>query len=203
VGTYAFLIVEDDATLARSLSRLLRHMRRGCDVEVAGSLSEAKGLVFARPWDALFVDHLLPDGPGLDALAMLRAKGLPTPAMLLSGALDDAMINRACDLRALPMAKPIERERIERFLETLDTRAERILRVARTWQVRYELSDGELDVLALAANGVSRAQIAAVRARSERTIDAHVTQLLRKTRDATLHAAAARLLRETIDVHAN
>jgi DNA-binding NarL/FixJ family response regulator len=203
MGTYAFLIVEDDALLARSLSRMLRTMRRGCDVEVAGSLSEAKELLFSRPWDALFFDYFLPDGPGLDALAMLRARGLPTPAIVLSGALDDAIVNRACDLRALPMAKPMQRERIERFLETLDTRTERILRVARTWQVRYELSDDELDVLVLTANGLGRAQIAQVRARSERTIGTYVTHLLRKTRDATLQAAAGRLLRETVDVHGN
>jgi DNA-binding NarL/FixJ family response regulator len=200
-GTHAFLIVEDDAELARSLSRLLRARRRGCDVTTASSYGEAKELVFARIWDAIFLDYFLPGGPGLDVLALLRERGVFTPTALLSGALDDKIINRACDLRALPMAKPMESERIEKFLETIDSRAERIRRVGRRWQARYALTEGELDVLVLTAGGVSRVDLAVRRATGDRTIDSHVTHLLRKTRDPSLHAAVERLLRETIDAY--
>jgi two-component system OmpR family response regulator len=76
------LIIEDDRTTGRSLERGLnesgyecvwvRDGRRGLDEALTGQ------------FDAVVLDLLLPEQPGLDVLRELRAAGLRTPVILLT-----------------------------------------------------------------------------------------------------------------------
>src|SRR5262245_49081997 len=74
------LIIDDEETYARSLQRLLQ--RRGLEVDVASTAAE--GILWARrrPYTLVLLDHLLPDGSGLDLIGPLRLLR-PAPAVLM------------------------------------------------------------------------------------------------------------------------
>jgi DNA-binding NarL/FixJ family response regulator len=68
---------------------------------------------------------------------------------------------------------------------------------AQQWGERYDLTETEIAILRAAAEGSEREQLAFERGIATTTLKKHVHNLLRKTGDASLLAAAARLLRES------
>lgn len=78
----ALLVVEDDTELALLLERVL--MTEGHSVTVAGDGQRALHLALTASFDLLLVDRGLPAIEGLDLIARLRARGLRTPALVLS-----------------------------------------------------------------------------------------------------------------------
>jgi DNA-binding response OmpR family regulator len=69
--TQRLLLVDDDARLTAMVGDYLR--RNGYEVEVAGSLTEARQKLQQPGCDALVLDLMLPDGDGLDLTRSLRA----------------------------------------------------------------------------------------------------------------------------------
>src|SRR2546426_6858381 len=65
----SLLIVEDEPVLAQNLVKAFAG--QGFDVEVAGRIADAKRLVASRLPDVALLDLRLPDGSGLDLLAVL------------------------------------------------------------------------------------------------------------------------------------
>lgn len=63
------LIVDDDPDMLRLLGRMVRSMRRGCGVWLAGSGEEAIAILRSRRPDAVLLDLLM---PGVDGYAVLR-----------------------------------------------------------------------------------------------------------------------------------
>jgi two-component system, repressor protein LuxO len=105
------LIVEDTLPMAALYREFLRDESYG--VEVAGSLAEARERIEARAPDAIVIDVGLPDGSGIDLLKEIRAKGLPTEALVVtvSGSMKlavEAMREGAYDF----LVKPFDRERL-------------------------------------------------------------------------------------------
>lgn len=105
------LIVEDDRNTARALELMLRHANMnpyGTD-----SAADAADLATIYDYDLITLDINLPDGNGLDVLAGLRARGIKTPVLMLTG---DASIEtkiRAFSLGADDyMTKPFHREEL-------------------------------------------------------------------------------------------
>ncbi len=189
-----FLVVEDHRGVARAIERILT---RSGHTTVAGSIREAERAVKAhRVWTAFFIDLGLPDGSGLDLLANLRASHPKTPALVLTGRTDALAINATYDLDASFVAKPVHASRIEQFLRANASLTTRIEKAVAGWEAKYELSEAESDVLIMSAQGRRRDAIARARATSELTVKKHAANLLRKTDDASLAAAVARLLRE-------
>ncbi|HVU02634.1 MAG TPA: response regulator [Polyangiaceae bacterium] len=78
------LLVEDDATLARALARLLR--RRKADVFLAGSCEEARAAEGTFSLGVFDVD--LPDGDGLSLAAELQTRGVVRRIVFYSGTTD-------------------------------------------------------------------------------------------------------------------
>lgn len=76
------LLVEDDASLAQSLTQFLT--REGFSVSWAAHLGDAEMRLSEKP-DALILDWMLPDGQGVDWLARLRERKLGLPVILLTG----------------------------------------------------------------------------------------------------------------------
>ena len=76
------MIVEDDVEAARLNARLLR--RRGYEVLVANSASEAYALVKEHTPDLFILDIILPDGDGLSLCAEFRKKS-DAPILFLTG----------------------------------------------------------------------------------------------------------------------
>lgn len=76
--------------------------------------------------------------------------------------------------------------------------AARIQDVAHDWSAQYRLSPAELDILVAAAEGKSRKELLVMRNVAASTLKRQVFTLIRKTGDASLLHAVARLLRETL-----
>ncbi len=120
------LIVDDEETYARGLQRLLS--RRGIEADVA--MTAAEGLLKARrhPYILVLLDHMLPDGSGLDLIVPLR-QSRPAPAVLMMTAYGtienavEAMRRGASDYVPKSTALP---DVVERVVE-----AERVARASR------------------------------------------------------------------------
>jgi two-component system phosphate regulon response regulator PhoB len=78
------LIVENDADSARLMEFVLN--LQGYDVTTVGDLASASALVRTVPFGQIVLDISLPDGSGLDLLALVRRElKLTTPVTVVSG----------------------------------------------------------------------------------------------------------------------
>jgi FixJ family two-component response regulator len=99
-------IVEDDSAIRESLKLLLE--TRGYDVDAFADGAE----LFARGCngrcDCLILDVNLPGDDGFSVLAKLRAKGIDTPVIFVSGRASSRMRDKAQAAHALAFfAKPV------------------------------------------------------------------------------------------------
>lgn len=85
----AVLVVEDDRALSAMLASLLTE--EGYRVETAYDGQQALHRGLTGAYDALIVDRGLPVMDGVHLIALLRSKGIATPALILTarGAVDD------------------------------------------------------------------------------------------------------------------
>lgn len=82
MNSSAVLVVEDDATLARVITRNLT--ARGYDATVALTVAEAVRSMGQRFPDLLVLDIDLPDGSGWDVARELRSKSGEIPIVVIS-----------------------------------------------------------------------------------------------------------------------
>src|SRR5215468_5786088 len=134
------LIIEDDRDAADYLVKAFREV--GHVVEHAGDGEEGLALALDGRYDVLIVDRMLPKLDGLAVIGALRAKGVETPALILSalGQVDD----RVKGLRAggddyLP--KPYSFSELLARVEVLSRR------VGGREETHYRVGDLELDRL--------------------------------------------------------
>ena len=188
-----FLLVEDHDLLAQTLASAARCVG---EAAVASTVERGVELVLERDdWSGFVVDVMMPDGNGLDVLSLARERGQAAPALVLTAVHDAATINRAYELEGRYLVKPADPLGILAFFSGAARRptAEQL---AREWAARYALTEAEVAILAAAAGGSERDQLAFERGISTTTLKKHVHNLLRKTGDPSLLAAAARLLRD-------
>ena len=191
--TTRFLLVEDHEPLAKTLANAARCIGR---VDVATTVARGVALVGEHDdWTGFVIDVVLPDGNGLDVLDAARRRGFDAPALVLTGRHDAATINRAFELDGRYLVKPADPFRILTFFSEA-ARRPTLAQCARQWGERYDLTETEIAVLRSAAEGSPRERLAFERGIAETTLKKHVHNLLRKTGDASLLAAAARLLRD-------
>jgi len=83
------LIIEDDHDAADYLTKAFREVGHVADRAFDGE--EGLALALDTPYDVLIVDRMLPKLDGLNLIGQLRAKGVTTPALILSalGQVDD------------------------------------------------------------------------------------------------------------------
>jgi len=65
-GPFHVLVVDDEVLYARAIARALG--RQGLDCAVANSAAEAMARVKGGQWEAILLDHKLPDGDGIDMI---------------------------------------------------------------------------------------------------------------------------------------
>lgn len=82
------LIVEDDRSLRHILTWEFQDM--GYLVSASDCCTEALGLVQTLKFDFALLDYNLPDGVGLDLLAMIRRKNPKIPVILCSGRVSES-----------------------------------------------------------------------------------------------------------------
>lgn len=106
------LVVEDRESLRRMLVRALGG--EGYAVAAAADLAEAR-LQFSsgEPIDLVLTDLMLPDGSGLDVLALARARTPPPPVVVLTGFGSVAAAVAAMKLGAVDfLEKPVDIDRL-------------------------------------------------------------------------------------------
>ena len=189
-----FLLVEDDAVVARSLTKGITAYG---DTTLAGTAAAAVTVLSTQPqWSALLIDIGLPDGSGLDVLARARSANIAAPALVLTGSEAAACINRAYDLHAEYVVKPVPVGRITSFICRAVQASHRTAAVIEDWGTRCDLSAAERNILLRATLGESRGAIAAARDVSLQTLKTQVKAMLRKTGSDSLQVAVAEVLRE-------
>lgn len=99
-------IVEDDAAIRESLKLLLE--TRGYDVATFPSGVELFASGDGKRCKCVILDVNLPGDNGFDVLAKMRAKGLSTPAIFMSGRASAQMRSAAERMKAAAFfAKPV------------------------------------------------------------------------------------------------
>ena len=105
------LIVDDEASTLATLSRAFR--LAGHEATVCDNANRAIELARADHFDLIFSDVVMPAKNGLVFLEELRALGLNTPVVMMSGQADIEMAVRATRLGALDfLEKPVSTEKL-------------------------------------------------------------------------------------------
>jgi two-component system, NtrC family, nitrogen regulation response regulator NtrX len=105
------LIVDDDQNTLASLARAFR--LAGHEATVADSAARALELVTARQFDLIFSDVVMPEKDGIALLGEIRALGVSTPVVMISGQATLDMAVRATKLGALDfLEKPLSTEKL-------------------------------------------------------------------------------------------
>jgi DNA-binding NtrC family response regulator len=105
------LIVDDEPSTLATLSRAFR--LAGHEAAVSDSASRALELVKSSHFDLIFSDVVMPAKDGLAFLEELRAQGISTPVVMMSGQAHIEMAVRATRLGALDfLEKPISTEKL-------------------------------------------------------------------------------------------
>jgi len=108
------LVVEDDVTVARALSRTLA--RRGFSVAVGRSCSAA--LALAQSFDFAILDLDLPDGNGVDLARALMNSGKAPGVLFFTSSTDPALLASARCLGSV-LTKALGTSPILAFLSSL------------------------------------------------------------------------------------
>jgi two-component system cell cycle response regulator CtrA len=77
------LLVDDDREAAAGIALFLK--AAGAHVDIAGDAAEAFDYLDHYDYEAVVLDVLLPGIQGYDILARMRARGIATPVLMLSG----------------------------------------------------------------------------------------------------------------------
>jgi DNA-binding NtrC family response regulator len=125
------LIVDDDPNTLASLARAFR--LNGHEATLADNAGRAMELIRAQPFDLIFSDVVMPDKDGIALLEEIRALGVTTPVVMISGQATLDMAVRATKLGALDfLEKPLSTEKL---LLTVDN----AMRLARLESENREL----------------------------------------------------------------
>jgi DNA-binding NtrC family response regulator len=85
-STMRVLVIEDDAVQRRLIEACLRVAgRERVEVTFCGTAGEARQLILEGRFDCILLDHILPDGNGLEILEDVEEHLLTTPVIGLSG----------------------------------------------------------------------------------------------------------------------
>jgi len=87
------LVIDDDLFISGMIADIAADLGHGC--ETAGSLGQGLAKARAGGFDAVFLDVYLPDGSGLDALPELTALAEAPEVIVITGAGEDSVAERA------------------------------------------------------------------------------------------------------------
>lgn len=112
------LIVDDDPNTLASLARAFR--LAGHEATLADNAARALALVRGQSFDLVFSDVVMPDRDGIGLLADMRAAGVRTPVVMMSGQATLDMAVRATKLGAHDfLEKPLSTEKLLLTMETV------------------------------------------------------------------------------------
>jgi FixJ family two-component response regulator len=176
-------IVDDDASVRKSLERLVRSV--GLRGETFASAPEFLQGAAADSPSCLVLDVRMPGVSGLALQATLAASGHRIPIIFITGHGDITMSVRAMKAGAVDfLPKPFnDQDLLEAIQEAIarDQQAREKRTALQDIQRRVVLlTPRERDVLALVITGVLNKQIAAELGMSEKTVKVHRAQVMQK-----------------------
>lgn len=178
------LLVEDDALLARTIASAIE--RAGDRALVCGTAGAAFGTYeqHRRSIGALVLDIALADGStAFDILEDRRVRAQAPPALVMTGAAQRDVANRAQLLGAEFVYKPFTTDHLHSFLSRARARGPTLA----------SLSDAQQAIVEHARRGLTRREIALRLGVTENTVKTHTKRLLAETGDASLAALVARI----------
>jgi two-component system nitrogen regulation response regulator NtrX len=111
VGKAQLLIVDDEANTLSSLARAFR--LAGHEATVCDNAPRALELAQSQPFDLIFSDVVMPGRNGLELLEDLRANGVTTPVVMMSGQAHIEMAVKATRLGAIDfLEKPLSTDKL-------------------------------------------------------------------------------------------
>lgn len=188
-------IVEDDEPVAASLMALLESW--GHRAEVFGDGEAILETPDTGPADCILMDLRLPGRDGLETLLALRANGVRTPVIMMTGHGDVAMATRAMQAGAHHfLEKPIDERTLISCMETAigahTEASDSIARLAR-------LTPREYEVMREVAAGHANKVIAHRLGLSPKTVEIHRSRVMTKTGAESLSHLVRLVLKAGID----
>jgi DNA-binding NarL/FixJ family response regulator len=185
------LIIDDHALVREGLKRLVDEADDVVVAGEAGSATEALALLEARPFDVAVVDINLPGKTGIELLQAIKRQWPKVQVLMLSAAPEQHYAVRAVKLGAsgylpkdgaLEMLVPAIRQ-IAAGGKYITANVAELLanEVAATSSAEGMLTDRELEVLRLIAQGKSTSQIAQALQLSDKTVGTYRTRIQDKT----------------------
>src|SRR3954466_12545216 len=105
------LIIDDDANTLASLSRAFR--LAGHEATVCDNAARALEILKSDEFDLIFSDVVMPNKDGLSLLADIKAAGITTPVVIMSGQAHIEMAVKATRLGAIDfLEKPISTDKL-------------------------------------------------------------------------------------------
>lgn len=208
------LLVDDHQVVRLGVRALLEAEP---DLEVvgeAGTTTEALRQVERLLPNVVVLDIRLPDGSGVDACGQIRRRWPAVQVLMLTSFADEALVVEAIAAGAAGyVLKQVGTDDLARAIRAvaqgdavLDPATTRQLlsRVRRAEHESHsaafaELSERELDVLALVAEGKTNAEIAAQLFLGEKTVRNHVSTILEKLQLSNRIEAATYAVRHHIE----
>jgi FixJ family two-component response regulator len=177
-------IVDDDASVRAALGALLGSV--GFASVGYASAEEFLGAVDPGTRGCLLLDVRMPGMSGLDLQGVLAARGIRMPVIVITGHGDVPMAVRAMRSGAVDfIEKPFnDQQLLDRVAEclSLDAEAERAQREhAAAAEALERLTARERQVVELVVEGRPSKVIAATLGISEKTVDVHRSNIMRKT----------------------
>jgi two-component system invasion response regulator UvrY len=187
------LIVDDHQIVRRGLKEVLADEFSELKVAEADNSRTALELVTTEEWDVVLLDINIPGRSGLDVLEEIRRHHSRTPVLVLSGYPEEEFALRALKLgasgylnksrasdellaavkKALAGGKYVTASLAEKLAAALGSSVERA--------PHESLSDRELQVLGMIANGKTIKEIAGELALSEKTVGTYRSRISQKT----------------------
>ena len=176
-------VVDDDPAVRTSLKRLIQSL--GLDVQTFASAHEFLGAPRPDGPACLVLDVRLPDLSGLDLQQKLAKSNAELPIIFITGHGDIPMSVRAMKVGALEfLTKPFRDqdllEAIQHGIEKHRGIRQRRAEVSGLQQLYDSLTTREREVFPLVVGGMLNKQIAYQLGISEKTIQVHRGQLMRK-----------------------
>lgn len=204
----AILIVDDDPQMRTRLARVCSEVAPQALCEMADSLAQARARLDAQSFQLVLLDIGLPDGSGLELLPWLQQHAPNTDAVVISSLGDDATVLAAIRSGAVgyllkngsdvelqlslasmqrggaPIDPVIARRILQQMAGAPASPAPPVVTIANigaeTTAGKPALSDRELDVLRLVAQGHTNREIAQGLGLSVHTIECHAKNIYRK-----------------------
>ena len=189
------LLLEDDPLAVRVTGRVLRPF---VDLVIATTAMEGlRVLLGDQPLIGAIVDVRLPDGNGVDVVAMARSHRPILPVLFLTAHATPEIVNLAFRLSATFLCKPCESEDVIGFVRRIADKsvADRDRMLLDVFSVRHRLSPRQTEAVSRALADPTYTSLAERMEVSVETVRAHVDGILEKTGLSTLEDVVAEVRR--------